>query len=132
MAHIHAELMAQYAEDAKKYNEPWEMWQHGDGGAWCDCTSHPSWTTFYVYRRKPRMIKIGRHEVPEPVREPLRRGQKFWTVNPFLGPQAFTWLSSPMLQHALESGFVHLSKEDAQQYYEVLKILLSGTTEENL
>ena len=132
MAHIHAELMAQYAEDAKKYNEPWKMWQNGDGNTWSDCTTHPYWLTTHVYRRKPRTIKIAGYEVPEPVREPLRRGQKFWAVNPFLGPQAFTWLSSPMLQHALESGFVHLSKEDAQQYYEVLKILLSGTTEENL
>ncbi len=132
MAHIHAELMAQYAEDAKKYNEPWEMWQLGDGFTWNDCTTHPCWSTFHVYRRKTRTIKIAGYEVPEPVRGPLCRGQKYWVVNPLLGPQAFTWLSSSMLQHALESGFVHLSKEDAQQYYEVLKILLSGTTEENL
>ena len=129
MAHIHAELMAQYAEDAKKYNKPWEMWQHSDGDAWGDCTTHPYWTTAHVYRRKTRAIKIGQHEVPEPVREPLRRGQKFWAVNPFMGPQAFTWDGHIGHQHALESGFVHLGKEDAQQYYEVLKILLSGTTE---
>ena len=132
MAHVHAELMAQYAEDAKKYNEPWKMWQNGDGDTWSDCISHPYWATTHAYRRKPRTIKIGQHEVPEPVREPLRRGQKFWAVNPFLGPQAFTWDGLKGHQNALESGFVHLSEEDAHQYYEVLKILLSGTTEENL
>ena len=132
MAHIHAELMAQYAEDAKKYNEPWKMWQHMRGDAWCDCTTHPYWATDHVYRRKPRTIKIGQYEVPEPVREPLSPGQKFWVVGPFLGPHAFTWDGCPMHQHALESGFVHLSEEAAQQYYEVLKILLSGTTEENM
>ena len=132
MAHIHAELMAQYAEDAKKYNEPWKMWQNGDGNTWSDCTTHPYWLTTHVYRRKTRTIKIGQHEVPEPVRKPLSHGQEFWVVHPFQGLQAFTWDGRHMDHHALESGFVHLSKEDAQQYYEVLKILLSGTTEENL
>lgn len=132
MAHIHAELMVQYAEDAKKYNEPWEMWQNGDGDAWGYCTTHRYWLTAHVYRRKPRMIKIAQYEVPEPVRKPLHRGQKFWIVNPFLGPEAFTWDGCIGAQHALESGFVHLSKEAATQHYEVLKILLSGTTEENL
>ncbi len=131
MAHIHAELMAQYAEDAKKYNEPWEMWQLGDGFTWNDCTTHPCWSTFHVYRRKTRTIKIAGYEVPEPVREPLSRGQKFWAVNPFMGPQEFIWDSHIGHQHALESGFVHLSEEAATRYYEVLKILLSGTTGEN-
>ena len=28
MAHIHAELMAQYAEDAKQHDKPWELWQY--------------------------------------------------------------------------------------------------------
>ena len=129
MAHIHAELMAQYAEDAKKYNEPWKMWRNGNGDTWSDCTSHPYWLTTHVYRRKPRTIKIGQHEVPEPVREPLSRGQKFWVVNPFLGPQEFVWDGCTGTQHALKSGFVHLSEEAATRYYNVLKILLSGTTE---
>lgn len=133
MAHIHADTMAQYAEDAKKYNEPWKMWQydHPDhAGVWIDCDSHPSWATDLVYRRKPRVIKIAQYEVPEPVREPLNPGQKFWAVNPFLGPREFIWDGCTGTQHALESGFVHLSEEAATQYYEVLKILLSGTTEE--
>ena len=132
MAHIHAELMAQYAEDAKKYNEPWKMWRNGDGNTWSDCTTHPYWLTTHVYRRKTRTIKIAGYEVPEPVREPLCRGQKFWVVGPFMGTQAFTWDGDNGDFFALESGFVHLSEEAATQYYEVLKILLSGTTEENL
>ena len=132
MAHIHAELMAQYAEDAKKYNEPWKMWRNGNGDTWSDCTSHPFWLTTHVYRRKPRTIKIAQHEVPEPVRKPLSRGQKFWVVSPFRGPDSYTWVGDKEDFFALDSGFVHLSKEAATQYYEVLKILLSGTTEENL
>ena len=127
MAHIHADAMAQYALDAKKYNEPWKMWQYVVGDDWVDCILHPSWATDRVYRRKPRTINIAGYEVPEPHREPLNPGQKFWAVNPFLGPQEFIWDGCTGTQHALESGFVHLSEEDATKYYNVLKILLSGT-----
>ena len=131
MAHIHADTMAQYALDAKKYNEPWKQWEYYlDTDAWIDCTSHPSWSTDCVYRRKSRTINIAGYEVPAPVREPLNPGQKFWAVNPFLGPQEFIWDGCTGTQHALESGFVHLSEEAATQYYNVLKILLSGTTSE--
>ena len=127
MAHIHADAMTQYALDAKKYNEPWKMWQYGDGDAWIDCTSHPSWATAQVYRRKPQTIKIAQYEVPEPVREPLNRGQRFWVVSPFTGPDSYTWDGDKEDFFALESGFVHLSEEDAQQHYEVLKKLLEVT-----
>lgn len=54
MAHIHAELMMQYAEDAKLHDEPWELWQHGDGSDWVNCVSHPGWSSDNKYRRKPR------------------------------------------------------------------------------
>ncbi len=81
----------------------------------------------HEWRAAPKTIKIGQHEVPEPVREPLSRGQKFWVVNPFLGPEEFIWDGCIWAQHALGSGFVHLSEEDAQQYYEALKKSLELT-----
>ena len=34
MGHIHAELMAQYAEDAKQHDEPWKLWQHYATDTW--------------------------------------------------------------------------------------------------
>lgn len=57
MGFIHADLMAQYAEDAKVHDEPWEFWQHGASGIWVDCVSHPGWCSDSQYRRKPRSIK---------------------------------------------------------------------------
>ena len=125
MGHIHAELMAQYAEDAKQYDRPWELWQHGDHENWVSCTSHPTWHIDHSYRRKPQTIKIGEYEVPEPCREPLRSGQKFWTVNPFTGPQWFTWNNSEEDFHALESGFVLLTEEAAEKHYKAFKNLLT-------
>ena len=124
MGHIHAELMAQYAEDAKQHDRPWELWQHGDHEVWVGCTSNPGWHTDHSYRRKPQTIMIGEHEVPEPCREPLHSGQKFWAVNPFTGPQGFTWDGSKEDLHALKSGFVHLTEEAAEKHYEAFKSLL--------
>ena len=125
MGHIHAELMAQYAEDAKQHDRPWELWQRSDHEVWVGCTYHPSWEIDHSYRRKPQTIMIGEHEVPEPCREPLRLGQKFWTVNPFTGSREFTWECSKEDFHALKSGFVHLTEEAAERHYEVFKNLLA-------
>ena len=121
MGHIHAELMAQYAEDAKQHDRPWELWQHGDHEVWVGCATHPSWEIDHSYRRKPRSIMIGEHEVPEP----LHSGQKFWAVNPFTGPQGFTWDGSKEDFHALRGGFVHLTEEAAEKHYEAFKSLLA-------
>ena len=81
----------------------------------------------HEWRLAPKMIKIAQYEVPEPVREPLHRGQKFWVVSPFTGLDSYTWYGDEEDFFALESGFVHLSEEDAQQHYEVLKKLLEVT-----
>ena len=125
MGHIHAELMAQYAEDAKQYDQPWELWQHGDREDWVDCTVNPGWFTDHSYRRKPPSIMIGEYEVPEPCREVPEPGQKFWAVNPFTGPQGFIWDGSEEDFHALKSGFVLLTEEAAEKHYEAFKNLLA-------
>ena len=74
--HIHAELIAQYAEDAKVSKTPWEFWQEEppfgehDGitirrkkPEWRYCGPtlcfHPSWK----YRRKPKTVTINGFEV---------------------------------------------------------------------
>ena len=75
MGHIHADLMAQYAEDAKQYDKPWELWQHGDGETWVRCSTHPGWHTDHFYRRKPRTVQIGDIEVPEPCKVEPEDGQ---------------------------------------------------------
>lgn len=52
--HVHAELMAQYAEDAKTSKTPWELWQiKGEDGVWFCCKGHPMWLSASEYRRSP-------------------------------------------------------------------------------
>ncbi len=52
-AHVHAEAMAQYAEDAKESDKPWINWEcstHID--EWFYLDGHPAWDTRNLYRRK--------------------------------------------------------------------------------
>ena len=66
MGHIHAELMAQYAEDAKTHAEPWKLWQvKADGGVWRYCRIHPVWAYDTEYRRKPKTHIVNGVEIPD-------------------------------------------------------------------
>jgi hypothetical protein len=59
-AHIHADLMLQYAQDAMTSPEPWKFWQHrNDVHDWEDCIYSPVWSASYNYRRKEDRITIN-------------------------------------------------------------------------
>jgi hypothetical protein len=56
MKHPHAELMAQYAQDAMETDKPWERWECIDECSitWLSFRCHPSWENNFKYRRKPK------------------------------------------------------------------------------
>ena len=60
MKHKHAELMAQYAQDAMETNKPWERWEikHSRTEEWRQCNNNPPWQVDMEYRRKPQKIKM--------------------------------------------------------------------------
>lgn len=59
--HVHAELMARYAEDARETNEPWKLWEVDNGSGWVGLNKPPSWYESIKYRRKrvPREFWIN-------------------------------------------------------------------------
>lgn len=127
MAHIHAHLMALYAEDAKLHDEPWELWQHGDGSDWVNCVSHPGWSSDNKYRRKPRTRKIGEYEVPEPCKVALQRGQTYFVPNvSTAGATQRVWYDEPRDMHALESSLVHLDIRAAALHAKALAKVSKG------
>lgn len=64
--HPHAELMAQYAEDAKTNAEPWRLWEIGDtNGDWWGMTEGSGFVSRLRYRRKPKVKIIHGVEVPD-------------------------------------------------------------------
>lgn len=64
--HVHADLMALYAEDAKTTDKPWELWQIKAGSSdWISCKFSPSWDPCCQFRRKPKTKLIHGVEVPD-------------------------------------------------------------------
>lgn len=111
--------MRLYYEDACETSEPWKRWecQRSDGNqkVWVTLTCSPRWDTDYAYRRKPRTIKIGEYDVPEPCRTPLELKTKYWGVSlAGIGNHAYTWYNDTFDNRCLEAGIVHLSEEAAE------------------
>ena len=127
MGHVNAEILRAIADGKKvQYRKHptlvWELFQNEDTSlSWKLLTGDST----VEWRIAPETLKIGEYEVPEPCREPLRSGQKFWIVNPFTGSQEFTWYNSKTCHDALKGGFVHLTEEAAKKHYEAFKNLLT-------
>lgn len=82
--HIHQALMAQYAEDAKTTDKPWELWQTTTADQpWSDLTRTPLWNTLSLYRRKPKMKLIHGVEVPDiSISSPRGFRPRYYLPNP--------------------------------------------------
>ena len=128
MEHVNAEILRAIADGKKvqyrHFSSPLE-WKSHDNEDTVLCWKLLAGSDIYEWRIAPKTIMIGGHEVPEPCREAPGPGRKFWAVNPFVGPQCFTWDGSKEDYRALNSGFVHLTKEAAEQHYEAIKSLLA-------
>ena len=131
-AHIHAENMRLYAEDALTTDEPWLLWQWKDNlGLWRNfdshsLTIHPSWYPEVEYRRKPRTININGFEVPEPLRIEPKFEEPYWIADPASRDLAdqYKWAGHTVDFRWLQRGLLHLTKEAAELH---AKALLSFT-----
>lgn len=79
--HAHAELRAQYAEDAKTHAKPWELWQFLDMSGWHTCVRTPGWFESAEYRRKPKTHIVNGIEIPD-LRIDPKEGDKYYLVDP--------------------------------------------------
>ena len=122
MGHIHAAAMAEYAKDATETDMPWERWEFSKTGRDYDSLhEHPSWNPDIKYRRKPKVILINGHEVPEPHRTPLEIGEVYWALTLFSSATSLRWKDDDFDNSYLESGFIHLTKEAAEKHFNALK-----------
>lgn len=122
MGHIHAAAMAEYAKDAMDTDNPWEWWEFScDGQEYVSLDTHPSWLKYTKYRRKPKVILINGHEVPEPHRTPLEDGEMYWAISLYRGVTSAHWQDDGIDDCYLKSGFIHLTKEAAEKHFNALK-----------
>ena len=121
MGHIHAAAMAEYAKDAAETDKPWERWEFSCQNQYEAVSCHPSWHEKNKYRRKPKVILINGHEVPEPHRTPLKDGEEYWVPNLFCDTSRYRWQDDDEDNSHLRNGFIHLTKEAAEKHFNALK-----------
>ncbi|MBE8598088.1 hypothetical protein [Xenorhabdus sp. BG5] len=128
--HIHADLITQYAKLAQETDRPWEHFQYrfADGNDWLDSTFAIAFHHNTSFRLKPRTIKIGDIDVPEPVREPLKNGTAYYCLDISFGtPDAVPhlWGKSTFDMARLSSGLIHIGRESAILHAKALIALTS-------
>ena len=132
-AHKHAALMLQYAQDAAETDSPWERWEVKiNNGEWCELNSNPNWVDDWGYRRKPQVIRVGRHEFPKPISNAPLNGINYFFIRS--GNSSFevadgNWANGELDNMRLESGRVHLTREAAQTHADVLNAICRGDVE---
>ena len=137
-AHKHAALMLQYAQDAAETDTPWERWEWRgkSGDEFLTCCQHPSWKLNHDYRRKPQVIRVGRHEFPKPITQRPDFETTYWATmfdysgdRKFIASAGHEWTDSPMDEALLEGNLCHLSREAAQAHADALNAICRGDVE---
>lgn len=144
-AHKHAALMLQYAQDAAETDTPWERWETSESKTkigdtwvqdWEDLTENPDWHPNVKYRRKPQVIRVGRHEFPKPITQRPDFETTYWATmfdysgdRKFIASAGHEWTDSPMDEALLEGNLCHLSREAAQAHADVLNAICRGDVE---
>lgn len=133
--HTHAELMMQYAQDAMETDEPWERWEvYGKiTGRWIPLSECFPFLPENQYRRKPKTLSVtlASGEVvswPAPHCTELEYGDPYFYFAPTHGNIVLEkWDCAPWNKSTLSNGYIHLTKEAAEQHAAaLLKINTQG------
>ncbi len=130
-AHEHAENMRLYAQDAAETETPWLRWERKPYNykQFVALEYHPAFDPCTEYRRKPRTIRIGERDVPEPMRVAPAMGTKYYVVDySVVNHCSFkNWANDAYDKSMLQNGLCHDKREAAIAHTEAL-ILISGGT----
>ena len=122
--HIHAAQMAEFARDAATHERPWELWEtsNDDGKRWYAMSESEGFLESWLYRRKPRTIRIGAFDVPEPLRVAPAVGTLYFVADPsdLQLTHSFSWANTGDAALWLARGLAHLSPEAARMHAEAL------------
>lgn len=124
-AHPKAALLRELYEVAATNDKPWKEfeYQHPRSG-WHAC----AWLTEvlredYPVRRKPRTIRIGNYDVPEPLRVAPPNNTAVYVADSTLErPICGSYTNDPCYKYAqwLDAGLLYLTKEAAQLHIDAL------------
>lgn len=108
-------------------NEDKKRWQINIMGEWEDITGIPEFSSTAEYRLRPRTCKVTLQdgtvmEYPEPCRELLENGQRYWVAASSAKAVFFdVWNGHIEHYNRLGNGSIHLTEQAAQQHFEVLQ-----------
>ena len=121
VGHPHADLMMQYAEDAKTDKEPWNNWEYSsDDIHWNTIHNSPAWLECIEYRRKPSHLLVNGVKVPAPLKVAPKYGTEYWIPHLDSRPETFLWENDLLDQKYLRLGLIHLTEEAAQEHTDAL------------
>ncbi|MFA5166768.1 MAG: hypothetical protein WC449_05785 [Candidatus Paceibacterota bacterium] len=122
--HIHAELMALYAQDAMETDKPWKRWEHKrfQDNEWSKLLQNPVWLELFEYRRKPKTININGYEVPEPLRVKPECESIYYVASTSSKrlETLIIWNNDEQDNEWLNNGLIHLTKEAAKLHVDAL------------
>ena len=117
MKHVHHDMIVAWAADTSRVVEV-----ETDTG-W-QVINTPVWTADSEYRFKPaepKYIVVNGVNVPEPVRELLEDGEKFWVADPSAYDIYGGWWASKALEiQCLSRGLIHSTREAAQTHIDAM------------
>ncbi|OKP02588.1 hypothetical protein [Xenorhabdus eapokensis] len=122
--HIHADLIMEYAKLAQVTDKPWEYFEvlNDNADGWSSFAGEFYFNVARKYRLKPRAIKIGDIEVPEPVRYTPSRGTEYFVPITTRGTLCggCVWFGDEFDLMMLKTGQIHLDKESAELHAKAL------------
>jgi len=132
-AHVHAENMRLYAEDALETSEPWKRWQRWNAflGCWVNLEAACGWSPNILYCRKPKTIKVivGDRVIKfnEPLKKlPPRNDTPIWVIHVGSLSNVLAWCTGYFSDGStsINDYYIHLTEESAKAHSEALKIVM--------
>jgi hypothetical protein len=115
--HKHADMMRQWLD-----NDSLEVEYMDSHGLWC--ANKPIWSEEIEYRFKPKMITVGEHSFPEPMRVAPADGTRYWcvdiTINSGLITETCTWRNDRWDEMAMGYGICHTTQAAAEAHAKAL------------
>ena len=115
--HKHADVMLEYAKDARESDTPWINWEYMNeiSNEWQPLSCNPTWNHTVIYRRKVKTIRIGEYDVPEPLRVKPNMAETYYIVRFSMVNDvcSSSWINDDIDNKLLSKGLVHLTREAA-------------------
>lgn len=124
MKHKHADVMLEYAKDARESDTPWINWEymHEISNGWQPLSYNPTWNHTVIYRRKVKTIRIGEYDVPEPLRIAPEIGTTYFypAFTNASKVYSYSFTNDHSDNRILDRGMMHLTSAAAELHAKAL------------